>query len=166
MKRILISGLLVLLQACGTAPVREATPNVTSTPSGASVFANGVKLGNTPLSVNLFKAFPTSWSGWQLSATGVLSIRKPGCEDFNLKVNDAVLSRPIHARLKCRKAAAKSRGRHMPVRHKKQLPPAPAKPSYSRDIERRLKELSRLHRKGVITDEEYRATRQRILGEL
>ena len=161
-RSIVFLSMLVFLQACGSNSVKESRPNVTSSPPGASIYANGLKLGVTPLKVDLFKVFPTSWSGWQLSATGVLAFRKAGCEEYTIKVNDAIISKPVHAKLKCDKhyVAPAAVPVHKPAVMMK------AKKKKMTKIEKRLSELERLYKKGVITQDEYKATRKRILNEL
>lgn len=161
-KIILLGCMIVFLQACSSS-VKKSEPNVTSSPSGAIVSANGLKIGVTPLSTNLYKAFPTGWTDWKLSAQGVLTIKKTGCEDFTLKVDDAVLGKPIHARLKCsgKPVVIKTVPVQKPVTPVKHMPMKKMS-----KIERRLKELSHLFKSGVITKEEYKKTRVRILNEL
>jgi len=159
-----ISTLLIivsLLQGCSGSAVKKAQPSVTSNPSGAAVYVNGGKVGVTPLHANLYKLFPASWSGWTYQAAGVLSVKKPGCGDFNLKVSDAILAKPIHAKLTCDKnyVAPERMPAHMPDK------PIIKKKKMSK-IEKRLGELKGLYQKGVITQEEYKATRKRILKEL
>jgi len=162
-KFILLSCIAILIQACGSSSIKDAAPNVTSNPSGASVYANGLKIGTTPLRSNLYKQFPTGWTDWALSAEGVLAIKKQGCEDFTLKVNDGVLAKPIHAKLKCSGKPVVTQT--APVQTKAMPVKQPAKKKMSK-VEKRLKELSDLYEKGVITKEEYKITRKRILNEL
>ena len=163
LKKIIPLCLVILfMQACGSSSVKEGAPNVTSSPSGASVFANGVKLGVTPLKTDLFKSFPASWQGWKLSATGVLAIKKSGCEDFAIKVNDGILIKPIHAKLKCNAKVVTPVS--APIR--KDVRPVKKPQKKMSKIEKRLNELTELHKKGVITDAEYKNTRKRILSEM
>lgn len=162
---VLLSASIIFLQACGVSSVKNDTPNITSIPSGARVYANGLELGVTPLITDLFKAFPASWSDWKLSATGVLLLKKNGCEDYTLKVNDAVLAKPVYAKLKC--SGRPVAGKPVPTKDMQLSAPShmPAKKKSS-GIEKRLNELGRLYKKGLITNEEYKASRKRILGEL
>jgi len=159
LKVIIVS--IFLLQACSGSAVKQQA-SVTSNPTGANVYANGVKVGKTPLYKNLYKVFPASWSSWTYQAAGVLSVKKPGCEDFNLKVSDAILVKPIHAKLKCDKQIVAPAA--VPA-HKSAVMMKTKNKKMSK-IEKRLDELKGLYQKGVITQEEYQATRKRILNEL
>lgn len=162
----MILGAVLLLQGCSGSSVKEGKPaNVTSVPSGASVYANGVKLGVTPLQHNLYKAFPAGWSNWEYSATGVLMVKKAGCEDYVLRINDYILSKPIHAELKCTKVVEHKDAMPAVSDEKKKVLTAPAVKSSS-DIENRLRKVKDLYEKGIITQDEYSETRKRILGDI
>ncbi|MDX2462921.1 MAG: hypothetical protein QNK31_00285, partial [Porticoccus sp.] len=100
-----IISTVFLLQGCsGLSTTQEKPPSVTSSPSGAAVFANILELGQTPLQANLYEAFPAGWQSSIYQAQGVLIVKKDGCKDYTLKVNDLILSKPIHAELECSKA--------------------------------------------------------------
>jgi len=165
MRNIIFLGIIVLLQACSSSAVKESRPSVTSSPSGAAVYANGLKLGVTPLKKDLFKVFPTSWNNWKLSASGVLVLKKQGCKDYTLKVNDAILLKPVHAKLKCGLKPVMSEEAPSPPPQAVTPQKLPVKKKMSK-LEMRLNELTRLYKKGVITDQEYRSTRKRILDEI
>jgi hypothetical protein len=154
---------VLLLQGCSGSSVKQQA-TVTSTPAGAIVYANGQKLGVTPLHYNLYKAFPVAMKKLVISATGVLKVKKEGCEDFTLEINDYILSKPIHADLKCSELTKPEK--MAPVVHEKKQPMvAPVEKPLSA-IEKRLAELEALYKKGAITADEYKATRKRILNEL
>ena len=98
----LIIVAIVLLQGCSGSSIKDQNqPNVTSNPSGATVYADILELGKTPLRHDLYDAFPAGWRNSTYQAQGVLSVKKDGCKDFTLKVSDYILSKPIHAELKC-----------------------------------------------------------------
>ena len=78
-------------------------------------------------------------------------LKMDGCEDYSLQVNDYILSKPIHVELKCGE-----------VSEADDLSPA----TTDSGAEKRLEELEALYNKGIITQEEYNATRERILNEL
>lgn len=132
-------------------------PSVTSTPSGAGVYVNGVEIGKTPLHANLYDEFPAGWKNSIYQAQGVLQVKMEGCQDFILKVSDSILSKPIHAELNCSKSSQPAILKAVAV---------PAKPKALSNTEKRLGELDALYKKGVITKEEYQKTRARILSEL
>ena len=137
--------------------------NVTSNPSGAEVYADGKKLGVTPLRYKLYKAFPASWKDAMYQAHGVLTVKLYGCNDFTLEVNDYILSNPIHAELECNETV-KSLSTTTDTQDKDKSIVAPAVKPVG-DTEQRLKELEDLYSKGVITKDEYTGTRERILSE-
>ena len=151
-----------LLQGCSGSSIKDQNrPNVTSNPSGATVYADLLELGKTPLRHDLYDAFPAGWKNATYQAQGILSVKKDGCKDFTLKVSDYILSKPIHAELKCNSAS----------KSENSIPEIKADSSASQvapssGTEKRLKELEALFKKGVITKEEYKTNRKRILNEL
>ena len=163
--KVLLISAVITLQGCSSPTVEEEVPaSVTSNPSGAEVYANGQKLGETPLHYKLYKAFPAGWKNMMYQAQGELVVKMDGCEDFTLQVNDYVLSRPVHAELVCSDkitSDAKSRG-NLEVKS----PVSGSFASPQSDIEHRLNELEDLYERGVITTEEYSETRERILNEI
>ena len=61
----LVISAVIMLQGCSGSALKEEGPaSVTSNPSGAEVYANGEKLGVTPLHYKLYKAFPAGWENW------------------------------------------------------------------------------------------------------
>jgi len=148
--RIIISAIIILQGCSGSSAIKQQA-DVTSNPSGATVYAKGQKLGETPLHYKLYKAFPASWQDAMYQAHGELMLKMDDCEDYSLQVNDYILSKPIHAELKC-----------SGVSEAEELVPA----TPHTGTEQRLEELEALYNKGVITQEEYNATRERILNEL
>ena len=157
---IIISALL-LLQGCAGSFVKSEKPaSVTSSPSGATVFANILELGKTPLKHNLYDAFPGGWQNSIYQAQGVLVVKKDGCKDYTLKVSDLILSKPIYAELKCDKVSTVEK-------------PAPAATTQVESqtdkesgTEKRLNKLEGLHKKGLITKDEYQKNRERILSDI
>ena len=147
---VIISA-IIIAQGCSGSSAKKQQADVTSHPSGAAVYANGVELGETPLHYKLYKAFPASWKDAMYQAHGVLVLKMDGCEDFSLQVNDYILSNPIHAELKCSEA---SKSEEL------------ATTTSDSGAEKRLEELEALYHKGLITKEEYSTTRERILNEL
>jgi len=152
----MIFSAMILLHGCASSPVNKNKPaDVTSNPSGASVYVNNLKVGETPLRHNLFDAFPAGWKNSMYQAQGVLTVKMDNCKDFILQVSDSVLRKPIHAELKCSKLIAKPK-----------KSPVVVTPTLHGNLEKRLKKLEMLYKKKVITKEEYKMNRQRILNEL
>ena len=149
----MIFSAVVLLQGCSDLSVKQQKlPSVTSSPSGATVYANILELGTTPLQHNLYDAFPAGWQNSTYQAQGILIIKMDGCKDYTLKINDFILSKPIHAELKCTRATRPEKSGTITTPHG--------------GTEKRLEELEALYKKGVITKDEYKKTRERILNEL
>ena len=151
-KTIIISALLLLQGCAGFSAKQDKPASVTSTPSGATVYANILELGKTPLKHNLYDAFPAGWKNSIYQAQGVLVVKKEGCKDYTLKVSDLILSKPIHAELECGEMS-------------KPVKMTPVNTTRS-STEQRLKDAEALFKKGVITKDEYQKTRERILSEL
>jgi hypothetical protein len=159
---------LALLPACSSNPFHsEQTGSgkqgriitVTSTPSGATVRVDGTKLGETPLKVNIDKSFPHKWVaaedyGIVYRASGKLTIEKSGCDEYAVPVSHTAPAEDINVTLVCKPdvQGPSSAGT--------------AKPVISDDVEQRLKKLDKMYRDGVISAEEYKQHRARILGEL
>ena len=161
----LMIGIATLLQACSGSPVKEQdVPSVTSTPSGAEVYANAKKLGVTPLHYRLHTEFPAGWKNMMFQAQGVLMVKLDGCEDYMLEVNDYVLSRPIHAELDCGEGVGSE------VSAQEIQEPVSAEGATDAgarsEVENRLRQLEDMFNRGVITESEYKTTRERILNEL
>lgn len=155
---ITLFSVLLTLQGCADVSVKkDKPPSVTSNPSGATVFANGLEIGKTPLRASLYDEFPAGWKNSIYQAQGVLLVKKEGCKDFALKVSDLILSKPIHAELACSKASQPAKLKAATVT---------TKPKALSDTEKKLRELDDLYKKKVITKEEYQNTRARILSEL
>ena len=160
----IILSVSILLPGCAAYSDKHEKPaNVTSNPSGAEVYADGKKLGVTPLHYKLYKAFPASWKDAMYQAHGVLTVKHDGCKDFTLDVNDYILSNPIHAELECTETG-ESASTTTGTQDKDQSEVIPAAQSAG-TTEQRLIELEDLYSKGVITKDEYTATRERILSE-
>ncbi len=149
----IIISVVVLLHGCSNLSVKQqGLPNVTSSPSGAMVYANNLELGKTPLTHNLYDAFPAGWQNSTYQAQGILIVKMDGCKDYTLKVSDFILRKPIHADLECSKV----------TKSEKMIPIT----NSQGNAEKRFEELNALYKKGVITEDEYKKTRERILNEL
>ena len=142
---------------------RSGQIRITSEPAGAIAYADGTELGATPLEFAPGSHFRSGFVGLTYRYMGRLSISKAGCETWSTEVNDNILSKDIHAILECdpyyRPAAA------APSSPAKPAVPIPEPASGDPYIER-LERLESLRQKGLISDEEYRQLRARILEKL
>ncbi len=189
------AGLLValgaLLGGCGS--MGEITDNssnritIESDPVNATVLADGVEIGVTPLTFSPSDAFRSGFTGGDSGLIayrylGKLMVRKPGCKDYVTEVNDNLLSKDIHVKLECdpdyRPPAAQPVSAPQPASAAQ--PAASPKPASTAQptaapqqhtatpasVEERLLRIESLHEKGLVTDEEYRQLRKRVLDTL
>lgn len=162
--------------------------NITSDPDDATVLAEGMEIGKTPLAIrpgDVFQARFTSGSPedgiFSFRYAGTLALKKPGCEPYSTQVNDNILSKDIHVRLECdpdyqpsvAQPAAPAPATSAPAQPAATVPVKPAAaPSESLptqptgSAEERLLRIESLHQKGLLSDEEYRTLRQRVLDTL
>jgi hypothetical protein len=130
--------------------------NLESDPAGATAYADGSELGTTPLAIVPGEHFRSGFAGLSYRYQGKLTFRRPGCEPHTIEVNDYILSRDVHAKLKCdpdfRPPAA--------VSGQAQVAPTSDKPMD------RLERIEALRKKGLISDEEYGNLRKRVIDEL
>ena len=162
----LLATAAVLSGCAGTGSVSKSPAGkikITSTPVGAVAYADGAELGVTPLEIMPGDRFRSGFSGLSYRYLGTLSIKKPGCETWSTEVNDYVLSKDVHADLKCDpnfKPATES----APVSgNPSDTTSAPVPGDQATE---RLERIETLHKKGLISDEEYKQLRARILDKL
>lgn len=179
---VLLSVSLIFLQGCGSG--RKGI-TIDSDPRGADILADGKNIGKTPMEIQQDDVFPPRWYGRTYMVKGQLEIQKEGCEDFNMDVNDFVLSSDINASLKCTPGMMQTETPVTPAAAGTEVQPAapaaksvtpaatatssPAKKSSaagSDEVENRLTRLKALHDRGVISDEEYATQRKRILESI
>ena len=153
-----------MLPACAThhaGPIDRIT--IDSEPQGAQVLVAEKPVGVTPLAVVLDDVFPMHWTARTAKDTegfgfyrrlDTLTIKKEGCEPYTAQVYSVDLAHDIKINLKC------------DPNYKPPLATKPATPATADSLEQRLQQLESLKQKGLITNDEYRVQRQRILGEI
>jgi len=143
---------LAFLQGC--APLRSNPDmiSVESDPSGAEVYVMGKKVGITPLEVRQIEVFPLTYNPGQQSLYGTIVLRYSGCHDYTQRVSTTAYGKGINAKLDCGQKPAEA------ARTDRKEADAL--------IEKRLQKLKELREKGLITEEEAKATRRRILEGL
>ncbi len=130
---------------------------ITSEPAGAMAYADGAELGATPVTIVPGDHFRSGFVGFSYRYTGKLSVKKAGCDTWTTEVNDYILSKDVHARLKC------------DPNYQAPSSAAPAAGGASRSADpaiERLERIESLHQKGLISDEEYKQSRARIIEKL
>ena len=160
-----------LLPACAAnrfGPIDRIT--IDSEPQGAQVLVANKSVGVTPLAVVLDDVFPLHWTtrtdrdnnGFAFyRRLDTLTIKKEGCDPYIAQVNTDDLAHDIKISLKC------DPNYKPPVLVEPAGPgPAPVQRTAAESLEQRLQQLESLKQKGLITSDEYRMQRQRILGEI
>ena len=132
--------------AAGNTPVK-----VESTPSGAEVYVMGEKVGVTPLEISRREVFPNTYPKDKESVYGRIILKKEGCSDFTRTVSADISNAGLHAQLDCGNLS---------------LPASGNTPRNDQSAEQRLEKIRDLLNKGLITDEEAKKARERIINEL
>jgi hypothetical protein len=162
--RIAACLLPVALSACAGGSGPRENIVIDSEPQGARVLVAGQEVGVTPVSLVLDDVFPKHWTKRQSEDEQAFAIyrrletvelKKDGCEPFKRVLAEGAMDREVV------KFALKCDPNYKPA---PAAAPSPAQPAAS--VEERLRTLDELKRKGLVTDEEYRVQRQRILGNL
>lgn len=136
---------------------------ISSEPAGAIAYADGAELGATPIRIVPGNHFRAGFAGFSYRYVGKLSIKKAGCETWSTEVNDYILSKDVHAKLKCdpnyQPAAASAPAAGSASGS------SPVAPAQDPAIER-LERIDTLRKKGLISEDEYKQLRARILDKL
>ncbi len=132
-----------LFAAAGDKPIK-----IESIPPGADVYAMGEKIGVTPLQLSRDKVFPNLYDKEKESLYGRVTLRKAGCLDFTRTISTEIGNNGLHAQMDC--------GDKNPA----------AAPHTSETVEQRLDKIKELQSKGLITEDEAKQARERILKEL
>jgi hypothetical protein len=136
---------------------------ITSDPAGAIAYADGSEIGATPLDIVPGAHFRSGFAGLSYRYVGKLSIKKAGCETWSTEVNDNILSKDVHAKLKC-DPNDQPASTSAPVAGTPSNPVS--KPPQGDQYIERLERIESLRKKGLISDEEYRQLRDRIIEKL
>ena len=149
---------LLFLAGCSSAgpgglfpPTEGETILIDSLPPGADVYVMGEKAGVTPMHVNRKDVFPNIYPRNKETLYGKITLKKTGCADYTRTVSMEVGLGGLRAKLDCG--------------DQDHAPTADA-PRTGESVEQRLDRVKDLQRKGLITDEEARKARERILDAL
>lgn len=144
---------LALSQGCAPLPAEPGFIAVESEPAGADVVVMGEQKGRTPLRLRLEDVFPVTYPPAKSALYGKVVLKKEGCRDFVQSIDTKVYARGLfRAKLDC--------GARPPAM------PGGQTGGTTESTEERLRRLKELREKGLITEEEEKATRRRILDEL
>ena len=131
---------------------------IQSEPSGADVYVMGQKVGVTPLKLSQKDVFPNSYPKDQQDLYGKVTLKKAGCSDLTKTVNTKIINVGLKAKLDCgdlTPSSAQSGGQ--PVR---------ALPRMTETVEQRLEKIKDLQSRGLITEDEAKQARERVLNDL
>jgi hypothetical protein len=157
----LLTAVAVLSSCASTGSSNEAQTGriaITAAPAGAVAYADGTELGATPLKIVPGNHFRSGFVGFSYRYVGKLSIRKPGCETWSTEVNDAILSKDIHAKLRCDPNYQPAAAAPSPVQ--------PASTATGDQSIERLERIEALRKKGLISEDEYKRLRAGIIEKL
>lgn len=147
-----------IFQSSSDNPVR-----IESDPSGADVYVMGEKVGVTPLKLSQKDMFPNTYPKEKESFYGKVTLKKAGCSDYTKTVNAKIIDVGLKAKLDCGGLypSASSQGesrapetRSVPI------------PRLSETVEQRLDKIKDLQNKGLITEDEAKKARERVLNDL
>ena len=142
---------------------------VESTPAGADVFVIGGKLGKTPLRLSERDIYPNWYPDDQAHLYGMVILRKAGCADYSKRLTLDDIGKGVQVQLDCYQDAAPAE-QVPPAVHAQQAPPESAatgqstRPAMMQRRLRQLKVLQELLDDALITEEEERTIRKRILN--
>ena len=153
-KTPLILSMMLLLPACGQTPLVHADAdaiNVSSEPSGASIYVMGKMIAETPAVVDLSAVYPVTYAQELQGDYGRVTLKHEGCEDRIITLSSGMMSSGLKAKLDCVTAEESQVA----------VPASAAKP-----VAQRLQELQALKEKNLLSNEEYQTIRNRILDSL
>lgn len=140
-------------------PAGDNSIRIESEPAGAEVYVMGENIGVTPLQISRNDVFPNNYPGEKLSLYGTVTLKKEGCSDLTRTVSTEISSKGLRAKLDCADMNPASPPALLPATSS---PRAPA----GETVEQRLDKIRDLLNKGLITGEEAKKTRERILKDL
>ncbi len=169
---------------------------VVSEPEGATVYVMGEAVGETPLTIPQQRIYPAGYDADKQQQYGNLLIKKTGCRDLSKRIHYKDFDTGLSFRLECngtpgvtteqqiatpsaqQQQAAKTRDadlapgsetRTQPIATPRQTEAgtseAGTQPAET-TAKQRLMRIDNLKRDGLISDEEYRQIRKRILDAL
>ena len=155
-----LSAIAMALQGCLSVPV-----NIRSEPSGANVLADGKLIGTTPMQIRTDRVFPAKRRGLDWQREGTLTLERTGCAPKTLEVDNELLKRSLNVDLECRPDAPAVVAAPTAVPASRSAATRASMPTGGSTAER-LEELEELRRKNLVTEQEYRSIRKRILDQL
>ena len=156
MQKKLITSLLwiPLISACSGLPQLSEHKNnipVASVPTGASIYVMGKFHSTTPSVVNLYSVHPITYNREDESLYGRIIIKHAGCQEKSVVVNSQIISKGLTTTLDCTEKT-------------KIIPKQ--RDNIDKSVVQRLQQLQTLKDKKLISDEEFREIRIRLLDSI
>ncbi|MGO8754821.1 MAG: PEGA domain-containing protein [Gallionellaceae bacterium] len=138
-----------LFTATADNPIR-----IESEPSGAAVYVMDKMIGLTPLNISNKDVFPTLYPKEKESLYGKVTLKQTGCSDFTRTIDSKIINSGLHAQLDCGGVKPASSQASSEAH------------SITETVEQRLGKIKDLLDKGLITEEEAKKARERVLNDL
>lgn len=158
-----------LIAGCAAVGAKPGRIDVSSEPPGAEVYVMGDMIGVTPLTLEQTRVFPLTYPSEKQALYGKIELRKPGCQPAVRAVSTRAVAEGIRVTLDCAGApqpAAHTQADPVPASATRVAPATPAAPAQTPGVDQRLRQVRDLLEQGLITEQEAREVRMRILNEL
>ncbi|MBT3203673.1 MAG: SHOCT domain-containing protein [Gammaproteobacteria bacterium] len=156
MQKKLITYLLwiPLISSCSGIPLLSEHKNnipVDSIPTGASIYVMGKFHSTTPSVVNQYSIHPITYNKEDESLYGRITIKHEGCQEKSVIVNSQIISSGLKTTLDCTE---------------KTQTVTKQQDNTDKSVVQRLQQLQTLKDEKLISDEEFREIRIRILDSI
>lgn len=145
----------------GPLEIREI--RIESTPPGAEVYVIGGKAGVTPVTITERDIYPNDYPDDREWMYGKVYIRKPGCTGFSKRLTVDDIDNGVHARLDCAASVADAAPESVVVAAPRQRGEGEVDRTPAQRRLRQLRVLQELLDDGIISADEERAIRRRLL---
>jgi hypothetical protein len=148
---------------------------VESTPAGADVFVIGGRIGKTPLSLSERDIYPNWYPDDQSHLYGMIILRKAGCNEFSKRLTLDDIGKGVLVQLDCDQDTATEEQAEqveqveiiIPEQQATLKSGATGQSTPAETMQRRLRQLKVMQElldEGLVTEEEERTIRKRILN--
>jgi len=133
---------------------------ITSEPSGAEIYLMGTKAGVTPSEIRDRDIYPVSYKPEMEKYYGSVILRKEGCKEFRKRLTRKEVIKGLSAKLDCGAGTAKAIAPEPPPAAMPVTTPPPVLPEQQLE---QLRTLQKLQEEGILSVEEEKKLRKRIL---
>jgi hypothetical protein len=165
--------LLLANSLTGCAIAREASVSASPTirdieirsqPSGADVFVIGGRVGTTPTTITERDIYPNTYKPEQQHLYGKVILRKQGCEPYSRQLTLTDIKNGLDVQLRCDERVAATAGK-APISMSPKTPETdPPEPNVAKRRLQQLRVIQQLREEGLMSPEEERRIRKRILN--